>query len=310
MVVSNCFKYKIVGCYLYRCEGEKITNEIDLTGATFQSGRKCIEICQRNGKTYSLPNEAGECLTIEGENFDCDSNLIDKLIEVRNNCVQTVSVEPPEPSVNKTPLGPPFQVISIEDESKEPECFWVQTWMLDEGVCYAFVGEDPNENTINLNLYKSFEMNAGTYIRPDLAAKTTVKGFGVCLEPSASIDTAGLLTQAIAQGVVLPNGDDPTGLLNPSVMLNQIGQIGYDTKGAPKKSGVQYVDWDGSAVNASQTICPKEGPLLDEDCDGFLAGYPDTTITNPSTTEQAYFWFCATWICLDPDDSDNTVLGA
>ncbi len=171
-------------------------------------------------------------------------------------------------------------------------------------------GVEPlEENIFNLDNYKKMSNIAGNVIPENLAAKTANHCVTICIDAGASITFADVLAEAVADGLLLPDGTAPTGFLLDSIMNFQVGQLGKDAAGETKKVGSQvvYLDTD-EAINAGSTYCPDEPVLIDEDCDGFFVGYDATrTIENGSTTEPAIVRVCGAFVPFDSDDTDETV---
>lgn len=171
-------------------------------------------------------------------------------------------------------------------------------------------GVTPDDgNIFDITNFIKMSNIAGNVIPADLAAKTKNSCVTLCVPAGGAITFADVLTEAIADGLTLPDGTPPTGFLLDSVTKFQIGQLGQDAAGVTKKDGVQvvYLDTD-EAINAGSTYCPDEPIIIDEDCDGFFVGYDATrTIANPSATEDALIRVCGTFIPFDTDDTDETV---
>jgi len=128
-------------------------------------------------------------------------------------------VEPPEPvEPIDCPIGEPFQVYLKGDESKIPECFWMQNWKLINGTsAIAPVGADPNTESININLYsmKLTELGQLAYESPIVVTQIPyhADGLTICTDGTAQ-DLVALATPAIdafiaeilALGFVVPAG--------------------------------------------------------------------------------------------------------
>ena len=102
---------------------------------------------------------------------------------------QEIIDETTEPETVKSAIGPPFQVIHNDDiKNKNPECFWVQAYQLNGVTCYAFVGDDPNTNTINLDNYMSKESNYGQLVQtsPLVPTPFPYDGPGLVICPDAT----------------------------------------------------------------------------------------------------------------------------
>lgn len=262
-------------------------------------------VAAHSSTSLLLQSTAGNQLrvSIEEINLSC----IDTFVTEVSCCVNDTSDpptggEPPTGEIEKEYLG----VISVKDPDNPKETILIYEWRTSKGLpCYTL---DSSGDSIinNINDYEMF-LHAGTVLSQDLAKKVVSKCLQFCLAAGAALTYQDIVDAAVAAGTALPSGDPPTGIINPAIMVNQVGQIGYDAEGNPKKSGAQYIDVDGIAVNASQTHCPKPKTLLDEDCDSFIAGEPlDTAITN-NTGEDAVFTVCACFIPNDLDDNDKDV---
>lgn len=222
-------------------------------------------------------------------------------VEVINEEVEKEQFVDPRPCVmfdsDDTKLQNPINLVEYFD------CVNNSFVQFEEGV------EPTAENIFNTENYIKMSNIAGNVIPENLAGKTAPACVTLCIDAGASITFADVLAEAIADGVLLPDGTAPTGFLLDNVMNFQVGQLGKDADGVTKKVGSQvvYLDTD-EAINAGSTYCPSEPVLIDEDCDGFFVGYDETrAIENGSTTEAAIVRVCGTFIPFDTDDADETV---
>lgn len=275
----------------------------------------CIEIKDCSGNTCqfnclsSITNDY--IITDTGVRFQIEEfGNVSNFKEFFEGCLCAAASGASRPVSNelgKFPLGiMPIPVFAPKDFKQETPIYLYQ-WSQDGEVCLT---SDPEGlNIVNLNNYTMANI-AGAVIPPDLAKLTTPSCVTLCIPAGGSITLADVLAEAIADGLTLPDGTAPTGLLLQSITKFSIGQIGKDADGNNKKDGSQIVYFDGDeAINAGSTYCPKTHPILtDEDCDGFIAGEDLTkTLENGDANEPALVRVCGSFIPLDTDDDDSAV---
>lgn len=184
----------------------------------------------------------------------------------------------------------------------------IQQWCLTTGEFVFIESGKPLEvnNYLTITEFKKMSNIQGIVMPENLAAKTTSACLTFCVDAAVSLDTAAILALFVADGVLLPDGTAPTGLLNYTVTTVYAGQQAKDATGAKKKLKAGFcIESNGDIVNAGSTHCPPAAVLVDEDCDGFLLG-EDLTIENTGT-EAGAVRVCAVFIPLDADDADETV---
>lgn len=202
--------------------------------------------------------------------------------------------------------------VNPQSSSQKPMAFWQWNSQEGEDPCFTDVGDNPNTDPgsiINdfINTYTIMNIIGSTF-QNDLAKYATSACIEICLAAAGAITLADAVAQAVAEGIKLPDGTDPSGLVNYSISQLNPGQMAKDANGDKKKLKFGgCLEFNGSPINYGTTVCPPKEVIQDEDCDGKMRGEALTQTLENTGTEDVAFRLCAQWINYDADDTDDAV---
>ncbi len=199
---------------------------------------------------------------------------------------------------------------SIDDKKQSnPICVKLVKDLKTQDLNYFLEIDVANEDFTNPLNKKDYMSNiVGNAITPDLASKTSSDCIVVCIDAGASKTVADVVAEGVAAGILLPDGNPPTGYVNYSISQLNPGQIAQDDAGDDKK--IKFggnLKFKGESINYGTTVCPPKEDLVDNDCDGKFPSTDPTLVFENTGTEPVAFRLCALWTPADADDEDENV---
>lgn len=161
--------------------------------------------------------------------------------------------------------------IDPEDEKKG---IIIYEWLNPDGTPCFTTDQEGSDIINDINIYQMSRL-VGLPMPENLVNKTKVKSFEFCPVDGLVGTFQDLLDEAIARGLLLPDGTVPTGAVKIRILQEYAGQI----VNGKKTSAVGITVTDGAepfSLDGGQDYCTEE-PTIDADCDGFLGLCVDLT---------------------------------
>lgn len=255
----GCLGYRITrkGCkiYVYSYSDKKTYS---FTDADY--GVNSVILSDLNGHTLEIHEDELQspllpCFKDFFELFQC---------ECANGVAAEEPVDPNEPTKELE------EIIWVQDPDDKKNN--IPLYVFSNPNCIA--SDIEGNNIVDLNNY-----NMGTVIGmplpQDLASKTKRKTFEYCPDGGLTGTLQDLLDEAIARGLLLPDGTVPTGATKIRILAEYAGQQVNGKK--TTATGITVTDGaEPFSLDGGQDYCTDE-PTVDEDCDGFLGLCVDLT---------------------------------
>lgn len=211
-------------------------------------------------------------------------------------CGATMMVEEPP----KTYLGKCF----VQDPEDKKNVIALYEWVVTETGLPCFTTDDKGLDIIDINEYEIMSTVVGIPMPENLAAKVKGKSFEYCPEAGLVGTLQDLLDEAIARGLLLPDGTVPTGAVKVRILAEYAGQIVNGKK--TSATGITVTDGgEDFSLDGGQDWCTEE-PQIDADCDGFLGLCVDLTTPVEFPVGAGAVVEIVGAPC-DADDTDDTV---